>query len=118
MIPTETAARGDAWFLTLSSATDDGRVIWRAAGRLGAAGAAALLQTLLSSQFAGHRLVLDLAGVDYVSGAGVKAVETIAKAVHDSGGSLELVNLAEPVRICLGLAGPLGHVRAPETGGA
>jgi anti-anti-sigma factor len=107
LIPTEPPARGDAWFLTLASAAHTDRIIWRVAGRLGAAGAAVLLDTLKASPSTGLRLVLDLEGVDYVSGAGVRAIETIAKAAQETGGSLELVNLTEPVRICLELAGPL-----------
>ena len=109
MIPTE-PTRADAWFLTLSTTVESDRIRWRAAGRLGSAGAAALREALLSSEFAGHRLVLDLEGVDYVSGAGIEAIEAIAKAAHDSGGGLELVNVRAPVQISLALAGPLAHV--------
>jgi anti-anti-sigma factor len=110
LIPTEPPGKGDAWFLTLSSEAHSDRIVWRAAGRLGAAGAAALLDTIKASPSTGLPLVLDLEGVDYVSGAGVRAIETIAKAAQETGRSLELVNLTEPVRICLELAGPLSSV--------
>jgi anti-sigma B factor antagonist len=115
LLPTEPPAKGDAWFLTLSTTTDGDRVVWRVAGRLGAAGAEVLRQTLMSSPVTGHLLVLDLEGMDYVSGAGVKAIEALAKTAHDGGGTLELVNVAEPVRICLDLAGSLAHVRHVST---
>jgi len=107
LIPTEPPARGDAWFLSLSSSTHPDRIVWRVAGRLGAAGAAVLLDRVKASPSTGLRLVLDLEDVDYVSGAGVRAIETIAKGAQEGGGSVELVNLTEPVRICLELAGPL-----------
>jgi anti-anti-sigma factor len=116
LIPTEPPAKGDAWFLTLSSVVDTDRMVWRLAGRLGAAGAAILLDTLKASPSIGLRLVLDLDGVDYVSGAGVRAIETIAKAAQQAGGSLELVNMTEPVRICLELAGPLSGVSSVLAG--
>jgi len=112
LIPAEPLTKGDAWFLALSCVPDGDRIIWRVAGRLGTAGAAALMEGLMSSFIPGRRVVLDLEGVDYVSGAGVQALETIAKAAQRTGGSLELVNLADPVQICLDLAGPLAHVRA------
>jgi anti-anti-sigma factor len=114
--PTEPPGKGDAWFLTLSSEDHSDRIVWHAAGRLGAAGATVLLDTLKPSPSNGLRLVLDLDGVDYVSGAGVRAIETIAKAAQDAGGSLELVNLTEPVRICLELAGPLSCVASVLSG--
>jgi anti-anti-sigma factor len=108
--PTEPRTRADAWFLTLSRSIEGDRIRWRAAGRLGFAGATDLRKSILSSELAGHRLVLDLAGVDYVSGLGIQAIEAIAKAVHESGGGLELVNVSGPVQISLALAGPLAHV--------
>lgn len=110
MIPTEPPAKGDAWFLTLSSAAHPDRIVWHVAGRLGAAGAVVLLDTVQASPSTGIRVVLDLEDVDYVSGAGVRAIETIARAAQEAGGSMELVNLTEPVRICLELAGPLSCV--------
>lgn len=116
MIPTELPGRGDAWFLTLSNTVEADRIVWRAAGRLGAAGADLLQRTLFSSEFAGRRLVLDLSGVDYVSGAGIRAVEAISKAIDDSGGSLELTNLATPVRMSLELAGLLAYTQEGAPG--
>jgi anti-anti-sigma regulatory factor len=108
LIPTEPPNRSDAWFLTLSRTVEGDRIRWRAAGRLGAAGGNVLRETLLSSDFAG-RLVLDLERVDYVSGAGIEAIEAIAKAAHDGGGGLELINVTGPVQIAFALAGPLAH---------
>ena len=104
MTPTEHPTRADAWFLTLSRTVEGDRILWRAAGRLGAAGADVLRETLLSSELAGHRLVLDLDGVDYVSGAGIQAIEAIAKAARDGGGGLELINITGPVEISFALA--------------
>ena len=114
MIPTEPPAKGDLWFLTLTRTVADDRIVWRAAGRLGAAGSAVLLETIRTSATAGDRLVLDLESVDYVSGAGIRAIEALAKAAQDGGGSLELVNLVEPVRIGVDLAGLPVAVRTAQ----
>ncbi len=111
MLPAGALAKGDAWFLTIATTSEGDAVIWRVAGRLGTAGAAALQQQVHNvSAVGGRRLVLDLQGVDYLSGAGVRAIEGLARAVHEGGGTLELTKLTEPVRISVDLAGPLPYV--------
>jgi anti-anti-sigma factor len=51
--------------------------------------------------------VIDLAGVDYVSSAGLNALAAAAGVCTRAGGALALCALAEPVRIALDLGGLL-----------
>ena len=52
-----------------------------------------------------RRLVLDLAGVEYVSSAGLRVFLKLARKVKDGGGELLLCAMGEPVRQVFDLAG-------------
>lgn len=56
------------------------------------------------------RLVLDLAGVDYISSAGLKVVGRAAASAGAAGGVLVVTGLSEPVRMAFDLAGVLATV--------
>lgn len=76
------------------------------AGRLGADGSHGLADSLGDAIRGGQRrLLVDLEGVDYVSSAGLQALQTAAAGMRQSGGSLVLCALCEPVRLALELAG-------------
>lgn len=77
-------------------------------GRVGAASAGLLADALARAFARGDRLVVDFSGVDYLSSAGLRALEAAAGGGNGSGsGTLVVCGVAEPVRIALDLAGLL-----------
>jgi anti-anti-sigma factor len=76
------------------------------AGRVAFASADTLAATVADAIAQGNRhLVIDLARVDYMSSAGLKALEVAAGRCSEMHGTLVLCALSEPVRIALDLAG-------------
>ena len=61
-------------------------------------------------QRSASRLVVDLAGVDYLSSAGLNALELSARRCERDGGRLVLAAVPEPVRIAVELAGLAGQL--------
>jgi stage II sporulation protein AA (anti-sigma F factor antagonist) len=61
-----------------------------------------------------RRVVVDLAGVDYISSAGLRVMLTLAKRTRDRSGALALCGLEDAVRHVFELAGflPLFAVEA------
>jgi anti-anti-sigma factor len=96
------------WALSVTSERYDGIVVLAVNGRLGTASSGALVEALSGEIRGGSlRLLIDLAGVDYVSSAGLGALETVARRVHEARGELVLCALSEPVRLVFDLAGLL-----------
>ena len=99
------------WPLRINEERRDGALVLVLAGRLGTASAvqvdAAVAEAVLRGD---RRLVIDLKGVDYVSGAGLKALAAAAGVCTEARGSLALCELAEPVRIALDLGGLLADL--------
>jgi len=82
----------------------DGTLVLTPSGRLDSVTSADLEQRLIA--VAGERrLVVDLAGVEYVSSAGLRVFLKLARRVKDAGGVLLLCALGEPVRQVFDLAG-------------
>jgi len=87
------------------------------AGRLGAASAVRVDAAVAEAVGRGDaRLVIDLAGVDYVSSAGLHALAAAAGLCARARGALALCGLADPVRIAWDLGGlrpdlPIGPSR-------
>ena len=99
------------WPLRIHEERRDGALILVLAGRLGTASAVQFDAAVADAVLRGdRRLVIDLKGVDYVSGAGLKALATAAGACAEARGSLALCELAEPVRIALDLGGLLAEL--------
>jgi anti-anti-sigma factor len=97
-----------SWKLRVSRAADAGMVVLSVAGRLGTAGAGALVEAVVQALAEGHRsLLLDLEGVDYISSAGLVALDAIAGRAHADGGALVFCGVCEPVRLVLDLGGVL-----------
>ena len=97
------------WQLRSRREVEDDVLVLTFAGRIGAASAPQLIEALVAAVEGGYRRILvDLEGVDYLSSAGVIALEAIAGRVYAAGGRLVLCDLAEPVRLALQLAGRLG----------
>jgi anti-anti-sigma factor len=75
-------------------------------GRVDSVTSGELEQRLLAPALAAERrLVVDLAGVDYVSSAGLRVFLKLARKVKDAAGELMLCALGEPVRQVFDLAG-------------
>jgi anti-anti-sigma factor len=76
--------------------------------RLAAASCGELTQGLADAINAGAAaIVLDLSRVDYISSAGLLAIEAVAARIHAGGGELVICGLTEPVRLAFDLAGSL-----------
>jgi anti-anti-sigma factor len=101
------------WPLQLTLDTLDGIPVLIAAGRVSHASAAAL--TVGIDQAVGGAgtpagVVLDLERVDYISSAGLRAIEAAAVRLAGRRAGFVLVAPPEPVRIALDLAGLLTRV--------
>jgi anti-anti-sigma factor len=99
------------WPLRINEERREGALVLVLAGRLGAS-SAAYLETAVSQAIgqSDARLVIDLAGVDYVSSAGLRALKAAASLCTGAGGGLALCGLGEPVRIALELGGMLADL--------
>ena len=96
------------WPLRIVEERRDGVLILILTGRLGAASAVHLGVALGDAAARGDaRLVIDLAGVDYVSSAGLNALEAAAGLCARARGALALCEVTDPVRIALDLGGLL-----------
>ena len=94
------------WPLRLTPERNAGVLVLVAAGRVSHASAdhlRAALDEAIAQEPAG--LVLDLSGVDYLSSAGLLAIESASARLARTGGSLVLCDASEPVRVTLDLAG-------------
>lgn len=97
-----------AWQLTIAEETAGDVHVFAPVGRLGTLSSGELIEPLVSAIKQGRRrLVLDLSGVDYVSSAGLLALEAVSTRLHLAGGELVVCGLAEPVRLVFDLAGLL-----------
>ena len=106
--PSHPDERHRVWTLSIAREIDRETVILAVAGRLGTVSSGTLVDALLREIRAGRtRILVDLGGVDYVSSAGLLALQAIAGRVHEARGELVLCSLAEPVRLVFDLAGLL-----------
>ena len=75
-------------------------------GRIDMTTAEALEHHLLRLEREGeYRLIIDLAGVDYLSSAGLRVLLSLAKRIRAAGGGLAMCALAPPVRQVFELSG-------------
>ncbi len=92
--------------MEISEGKKSGVVILSVKGRLDASNAATLEQQLLALIDAGEqRLVLDGAGLDYISSAGLRVLLVAAKRLRSGGGGIALAALRDPVKEVLDIAG-------------
>jgi anti-anti-sigma factor len=95
---------------------ENGVVILSVKGRVDAANARSFEQEVLGLIDAGERrLVLDLAGLDYVSSAGLRVLLVTAKRLAAVHGKLALASLREPVREVFEIAGFSAFLRVFPT---
>ena len=80
--------------------------ILSAGGRLDAAGAPELeAQGKALLREGAKRLLLDFAGVEYISSAGLRSLLVLAKAVKSAGGAMALCGLVPAVREVMTISG-------------
>ena len=101
---------GIVWYLRTSE-EDLGSVrLVVVEGRVWSATAAELTRVLTGQRGGGPRkLIVDLTGVDYVNGAGLRAFETAAGG-DGSGGELVVCGLQPPVQVAFDLAGAIPNL--------
>jgi anti-anti-sigma factor len=88
-----------------------GGAIVTANGRIGQVTGDRFAEALRRARREASRLIVDLTGVDYISGPGVRALLETADSVE----TLILCGLGQAVRNTLDLAGVNGRVRIEET---
>ena len=98
------------WTLYLHRESQDGVRILVVRGRIGVAASPRLAALLTEELSAGHpRIVVDLDGVDYMSSAGLGALQAAATKAAACGARLALCRLTEPVRVAFDLAGVMAE---------
>lgn len=96
------------WKLSIGRDFQGGVAILTIAGRIGSETSGQLLDALVGAIDEGHRRILvDLGRVDYVSSAGLLALDAAAGRLYGLGGALVLCAVCEPVRVVLEMAGVL-----------
>jgi len=87
-----------------------GSIVIAVSGRLDMISAGTLEEELEAAIGGGdRRIALDLAGVEYLSSAGLRAILVAAKRLGDAGGTLVVIGLAGPVKEVFEMSG-LGGV--------
>jgi anti-anti-sigma factor len=95
---------GRIWRLEIVRDAVDNVLILTIAGRIGSAAAPALARALEDARTTAPAVIVDLAGVDYISGPGLSVLQSSVN------GATVLCCLTEPVRIALELAGLTGEL--------
>jgi anti-anti-sigma factor len=94
------------WELTLAQGRETGALVVAAGGRLPAAATPRLAEAMAEAIASGdRRIVLDLRELDYISSAGIMALEVVAARLRTEGGELVLRGPTPPVRLALELSG-------------
>ena len=109
----ESGRRNLKWPLRIVEQRHDNVLVLELAGRVSAASAGSLTDAVARAFDRGDRLVVDFSGVDYLSSAGLRALEVAAGQGDGNGGgsgTLVLCAVPEPVRIALDLAGLLSRL--------
>ena len=104
------------WYLRIEQEKTESVSVLTVAGRVShrtAPDLAAALESAAGS--AGGGLVLDLAGVDYISSEGLRAVEAAASRMSASGRRLVVCGLRDAVSVAFDLAGLSAAVAIEES---
>jgi anti-anti-sigma factor len=104
------------WTLEIERGVQGGILVLALRGRLGTASAGELIQAVLRAIDEGHREILvDLEAVDYMSSAGLMAVDAVAGRIRTAGGRVALCAACDPVRLVLQFGGLLEDVPLERT---
>lgn len=96
---------GTSWFFTISERTTPDSITLAAAGRVGSAAAPQLAAALLAAGQRAPRVVLDVSEVDYISSAGIRAIEEAVDRLRAEGKTLDACGASGATRLCLEMAG-------------
>jgi anti-sigma B factor antagonist len=99
------------WALEIATERAAGAIVLVPKGRIGSVTAGAFAEAVSAARAAAPRLVIDLTGVDYISGAGIKVLQKVGS---NNGARTIVCGLHEAVRITLELAGALDGVVVVE----
>lgn len=94
------------WSLRIAREWSGSALILTTSGRIGQAEAARLGQAIDDAVREARGVVVDLSGVDYLSGAGASVISSAA-ARNGGHGAIVVCGMQDPVRIALELAGVL-----------
>jgi len=104
------------WYVASDVSRRDGRVVLALRGRFGYAAAGALTAALTDAfDEKTNEVIIDFSSVDYISGGGAAPLAALAARLADTGVSMILCGLQEPVRQVLSYAGLLPHVVVEST---
>ena len=104
------------WRLEIERETRGETLILALHGRLGTGSAGALIDAVLPEVEQGRRAILvDLQGIDYMSSAGLIAIDAVAGRIRVAGGELVLCNACDPVRLVLEFGGVLADIPLEPT---
>jgi anti-anti-sigma factor len=102
---------GSVWYLDITSDRVDDVPVIALEGRVSNATAAALADAIAAAARGAPRgVVIDFSEVDYVSSAGVRALEAGAAALHDDGRKLVVCGVREIIAPTFALAGSIAHL--------
>lgn len=113
----EQAGHDRTWRFSAAASVSAAEVALILSGRLGHAAVPALeaaLQRLPPSLGEGA-VVLDFAGVDYVSSAGLRLIDSLGRRLENGGRRLKVRHLADPVRLVMELSGLIERVEVEPT---
>jgi anti-anti-sigma factor len=103
------------WRFACRESREGGAVTLALDGRIGFAAASAFESALAAALDAGGSVILDFSGVDYVSSAGLVAMEAAATRAAASGQRLVVCGLADPVERVFDLSGLMERVAVART---
>jgi anti-anti-sigma factor len=105
------AGHGIVWYLRTSQENVEGACLLVVEGRVSNATTGELSRALMTQLGDGSRsVIVDLTGVDYINGAGLRAFETAAGSLNGSTRELVLFGLQPPVQAAFELAGAMPHL--------
>src|SRR5204862_5035811 len=99
------------WALEVATERLAGAIVLVPKGRIGSITAGAFAEAVSAARAAAPRVVIDLAGVDYISGAGIRVLQSFSA---NDGARTIVCGLQDAVRITLELAGALDGVVVVE----
>ena len=106
------------WALEIGREAQEDVLVLTLRGRLGTESAGNLIDAVVGALDGGkgcRSVLVDLEGVDYMSSAGLMAVDAVAGRTRAAGGALVLCHACDPVRLVLEFGGLLGDVPLAAT---
>jgi stage II sporulation protein AA (anti-sigma F factor antagonist) len=113
---TTAGAHAERWRFGASPLVARDEIVLRLNGRIGHQAVPLLEDALrrLPPSLGEGRVVLDLAGVDYLSSAALRTLSTLCGRLDNAGRRLSVRNLTDPVRIVMELSGLIERVEVLE----